>query len=147
VASSHLRRAAKTAEICATHLDVPHVTHPGVAERQYGSWQGQAIASLSGFTTFRQQCYANTELRPNPDAENTQEVRNRYIEALNTLALDNPNSHAILLVSHGDAIDCLVSNWTHPQYLKNGQFVIVEYRDGLLHVDDLPPQNLPTQSV
>ena len=147
VVSSHLLRAKQTAEICAKLLDTDHLIEAGFAERNFAEWQGREIAKIEGFKAFRQQCYSDVEHRPNSNAENTQEVRHRFLLALNTLAKAYPNSNAILVVSHGDAMDCAISNWTNPQYLKNGEFVVLDYYDGELHIDQLPEKTLQTQSV
>ena len=147
VVSSHLKRAKHTASICAEFLSVEHHTYNDIAERNFANWQGQKIAEIDGFREFRESCYKFVDNKPNEAAESTREVRNRFQSILEEIAKQQSVSANILVVSHGDALDCVLSQWTHPQYLKNGQYVVLKYSDEQFHIDALPVGKMSTTAV
>lgn len=118
---SDLTRAQQTAQICAKQLNLAPQSITGAQERNFGSWQGQAITHLSEYQRFRQECYNNLHAKPNAQSESTQEVRVRMQSAVKTIS--EAATGNVMLISHGDAIDCLLSLWTSPTQLKNCQHV------------------------
>lgn len=122
VLSSHLGRAKQTAQICANVLQLKAQQQTGVEERHFGQWQGQAIKHISSFTDFQKYCYSQPSLKANETAESTNEVQIRMSRALTMLATSKTQGN-ILLISHGDAIDCLLTQWGEPNKLCNGQSV------------------------
>jgi probable phosphoglycerate mutase len=118
--SSHLGRAKHTAQICGEVLQLQTQQLAGVEERHFGRWQGQGIKHISSFSDFQTHCYSQPTLKPNETAESTGEVRTRMSSALTMLATSNTQGN-ILLISHGDAIDCLLTLWAKPHKLCNGQ--------------------------
>lgn len=123
IASSHLGRAQQTAQICAQALGVSHSVVPGLAERQLGCWQGQALNDLPEFAQFQQHCYQATSLLPGNDngyGETTATVRQRMQTILYQLANQHLGKN-ILMISHGDALACLMSLFTAPVHLHNTQ--------------------------
>jgi probable phosphoglycerate mutase len=148
VVSSPLDRAKTTAQICAKSLSLPMDIIDALAERNFADWQGQPISKLEDFIRFRQICYGEEDLRPVNGAETTRDVRNRFKTALLNIAQNYQNCRAALVVSHGDAIDCFISQYTHPQYLKNTEFVKVRFDkiENRFEVDALPQRELPYAS-
>ncbi|MEH6709818.1 MAG: histidine phosphatase family protein [Paraglaciecola polaris] len=135
IVSSHLGRAKQTAEICAQQLSIAHHSLPGFAERQLGCWQGQALQELQEFTQFQQHCYQHTS-QPAGNAhgygETTDTVRQRMVAALHELATQSLAEN-ILIISHGDALACLMSLFTTPVLLNNTQGMKLIYRSKNLH--------------
>ena len=120
VISSPLGRAQQTAEICAQALNLTVEVQPGFEERHYGAWQGLPISQLPAFEQFKQRCYSQVELTPCDGAESTATVRTRITNQLKLLSQRHINGN-VLLISHGDAIDCLLSLYTTPKTMKNCQ--------------------------
>lgn len=118
---SSLTRAQQTAQICAEKLNLVPQSIAGTQERNFGSWQGKTTSDLSEYQHFRQQCYNNIHAKPNAQSESTQDVRVRMQSALKTIT--QTISGNVMLISHGDAIDCLLSLWTSPVQLGNGQHI------------------------
>lgn len=131
VISSPLGRAQQTAQICAQTLKLPMTVLNGFEERHYGHWQGNSISQLPALTTFKQQCYSQSDWQPCAGAESTKTVRARMLKQLTVL---NQNySGNILLISHGDAIDCLLSQWTAPKNMNNSQHArLIKSEDGFV---------------
>ncbi|WP_158970559.1 histidine phosphatase family protein [Paraglaciecola sp. L3A3] len=128
---SPLARAEQTAQICARELQIIAKPLPGTQERHFGDWQGQPVSALSAYHDFRQYCYQQRNTSPNALGESTEQVQARIQSALNKIAaamLTDPTGHA-LLISHGDAIDCLMTAWTEALQLNNCQAVRLVLND------------------
>jgi probable phosphoglycerate mutase len=124
VISSPLCRARETAGICASALNLKAEVQSGFEERHYGQWQGSFLKQLHTFEHFKRHCYSKPNLLPCAGAESTTHVRSRMIEKLKLLNhTQEHNTGNILLISHGDAIDCLMSMWTTPLNMTNAQHV------------------------
>ncbi|MEP2651906.1 MAG: histidine phosphatase family protein [Paraglaciecola sp.] len=119
VVSSPLKRAKQTAQLCATALHLPVDLKKGLEERHFGDWQGQALSKLSHYQDFILRCYTDTDLTPSKGAETTANVRDRMFNQLDTIA--NQAQGNVLLISHGDAINCLLSVWKQPIKIANCQ--------------------------
>ncbi|MDU0355968.1 histidine phosphatase family protein [Paraglaciecola aquimarina] len=126
---STLGRAAQTAQVCAHALRLIAQPLIGAEERHFGEWQGQPIAELSQYQHFTQSRYQKVYLKPNPSGESTQTVQHRMHSAIRQIVsntdqqpITNGNRN-IMLISHGDAIDCLLTLWVAPVELKNCQAV------------------------
>jgi len=118
--SSPLGRAQQTAQICAQVLNLSVEIQAGFEERHYGQWQGSYIFQLPSFERFKQQCYLQPDLLPCNGAESTNAVRTRMTKQLKLLSQKHLTGN-ILLISHGDAIDCLLSIHTTPKTVENGR--------------------------
>lgn len=81
--TSPLSRARHTAEVVARQLDVRLIVHPGLAERNWGAWEGQPRASLDRSATP-------------PGGESPEAFRLRTRAALATI--DGP--FPVLIVAH-----------------------------------------------
>lgn len=131
-----------------------------LAERHLGAWQGKAVAQLAEFHQFNTLCYQQTHLTPpnslEPDkkresinslerinsqekSESTDTVRQRMQNALRDIAqmteLHTRSSSSevnVLVISHGDALACLMSQFTQPVLLKNTQGMLLTYQNGTL---------------
>lgn len=129
---SNLTRAQQTAQVCAEQLNLVPQSITGTQERNFGSWQGKTTSDLSEYQHFREQCYNNIHAKPNAQSESSQEVRIRMQTALNDIALKTiaeTTTGNVMLISHGDAIDCLLSLWTSPVQLRNCQHVRLILKD------------------
>lgn len=132
IISSPLGRAQQTAEICAQALNLTVEVQTGFKERHYGDWQGCLINQLRSFEHFKEHCYSQPSLIPCDAAESTADVRARMTKQLTSLS-QTPNKGNILLISHGDAINCLLSMWTTPITMKNGQhFRLIKTADNFV---------------
>jgi probable phosphoglycerate mutase len=133
IVSSPLGRAKQTAEICARILDLTVEVQSGFEERHYGEWQGCLLHQLPSFERFQQRCYSEPKFIPCDGVESTEYVRTRMAKQLRLLNQTQSQKHStgnILLISHGDAINCLLSMWTAPLNMTNGQSVrLVETTD------------------
>tara|TARA_R100000687_G_scaffold58694_1_gene47176 strand:+ start:35089 stop:35658 length:570 start_codon:yes stop_codon:yes gene_type:complete len=162
IVSSHLGRAQQTAHICAEFLNkaVHHLqlikpqSTADLAERHLGAWQGKAVAQLAEFHQFSTLCYQQTHLTPpnslervnslerinsQEKSESTDTVRQRMQNALRDIAqmteLHTRSSSSelnVLVISHGDALACLMSQFTQPVLLKNTQGMLLTYQNGRL---------------
>tara|TARA_R110002167_G_scaffold197610_1_gene400628 strand:- start:356 stop:961 length:606 start_codon:yes stop_codon:yes gene_type:complete len=119
IISSPLGRAQQTADICAQALKLSMAVCSGFEERHYGHWQGSYIEQLADFVVFKQQCYLKKDWLPCEGAESTENVRGRMLKQLSLLNQNHTGN--ILVISHGDAIDCLLSKWTTPKNISNSQ--------------------------
>ncbi|MBL4631545.1 MAG: histidine phosphatase family protein [Paraglaciecola sp.] len=132
VLSSSLGRAQQTADICAQALNLKTEVQHGFEERCYGAWRGSLLSQLHCFEYFKQHCYLQPECIPCDGAESTATVRARMVSQLNILGQKH-NKGNVLLISHGDAIDCLLSIWTTPKTLTNCQQLrLDEVADGFV---------------
>lgn len=156
IVSSHLGRAQQTAHICAEFLNkaVLHLqlitpeSTADLAERHLGAWEGKAVAQLAEFHQFNTLCYQQTHLTPpnslerlksQEKSESTDTVRQRMQNALRDIAqtteLRTRSSSSelnVLVISHGDALACLMSQFTQPVLLKNTQGMLLTYQNGRL---------------
>jgi len=131
-----------------------------LAERHLGAWQGKAVAQLAEFHQFNTLCYQQTHLTPpnslervnslerdeqrerinnQEKSESTDTVRQRMQNALRDIAqtteLHTRSSSSelnVLVISHGDALACLMSQFTQPVLLKNTQGMLLTYQNGRL---------------
>ncbi|MGJ8680729.1 histidine phosphatase family protein [Paraglaciecola sp.] len=123
---SGLTRAQQTAQICAEQLNLVPQSIAGTQERNFGNWQGKTTSDLSEYQHFRQQCYSKIHSKPNAQSESTLDVRVRMQGALKAIA--EVTTGNVMLISHGDAIDCLLSLWTSPVQLGNCQYVRLTFQ-------------------
>jgi probable phosphoglycerate mutase len=126
IISSPLGRAQQTAHICALESNLTVEVQKGFEERHYGEWQGSLLHQLPAFERFKQQCYSEPNLIPCDGVESTANVRIRMAKQLRLLNQTQGQKHEpgnILLISHGDAINCLMSMWSPPINMANTQHV------------------------
>jgi broad specificity phosphatase PhoE len=100
VYSSPLSRAVKTAEVIAEHFNLPVQIHAGLADIDYGLWQGLTPDEVKERWPEIHHAWYNTPHTARiPGGETLDELRARGMAAINELA----NRHAgqtIVLVGH-----------------------------------------------
>ena len=136
VVSSSLGRAIQTAQICAKHSGLQTRVIDGIAERHFGQWQGLRLQDITEYSAFCQQRYAQPELRPGVCGESTHEVQQRMQQTLVTLAKQHLGDK-LLVISHGDALACLMSLWTPAIELANIGGIHLSYQNQQLHWEGL----------
>lgn len=134
ILSSKLQRSKQTAEICAKHNKSSVDSFSAFNERNFGWWQGVERKKLTRFTSFRRRCYDNINLAPNLMGESTNDVRERFTKQLIDCARFYKGNKNLLLISHGDAIDCFLTGFTKPHRLTNCQYVHLHYVDNVFKV-------------
>jgi broad specificity phosphatase PhoE len=127
VVSSHLGRAMQTGEICARQLAVEHTVANDFAERHLGLWQAQPLENVPEFKTYQQFCYQRTDIAAGSHGETTRTVQKRMLHGLMQLA-QQFTALNILVISHGDALACLMSTFQAPLVLNNTQGIQLSYQ-------------------
>jgi probable phosphoglycerate mutase len=132
VVSSPLGRAKETAAIVAATLAKPHTLNDLLCERHFGHWQGQDAANLEAYQDFYHQRFQNLALRPPGDGESTAMVISRLrtgIQQLRQASQQNNLGKTILVVSHGDVLECLAHTFGHNRSIPNGGGLILTVKD------------------
>lgn len=100
VYSSPLSRAVKTAEAIAGHFNLPVQVHPGLADINYGEWQGLSPEEARQRWPEAIDAWYN---RPDeariPGGETLGQLRQRLMASVDELALRHPEQ-TIVLVGH-----------------------------------------------
>lgn len=100
VYSSPLSRAINTAEAVARHFDLPVQVHPGLADIDYGVWQGLTAAEArQRWPEMIDTWYNRPHLAHIPDGGTLDELRQRAMETVKELAADHARE-TIVLVGH-----------------------------------------------
>lgn len=100
VYSSPLSRAVKTAEAIAKHFGLPVQTHPGLADIDYGDWQGLSPEEARArWPEIVDAWYNKPHLARIPNGETLDDLRRRAMEMVNELAARHPGE-TIALVGH-----------------------------------------------
>ena len=98
--SSPLRRAVKTAEAIAQHFNLPVEVHSGLADIEYGEWQGvTAEEALKRWPEMVDAWYNTPHLVRIPGGETLDVLRRRAMETMNDVASHHARQ-AIVLVGH-----------------------------------------------
>lgn len=100
VYSSHLERAKQTAEVVADALGIEVKIEPGIAERNFGEFEGKTFDELE--KRFAQSGMLWWETTP-PGGESLVDFNRRSIEAIDRIVDNNRGSH-VLVLSHGGTI-------------------------------------------
>jgi probable phosphoglycerate mutase len=100
VYSSPLGRAVKTAEAIAKHFDLPVQIHPGLADIDYGDWQGLSPdEARQRWPEQIDRWYNHPELARIPNGESLADLRQRAMQTIHELTGKHPND-TIALVGH-----------------------------------------------
>ena len=100
VYSSPLSRATETAEAIAGHFDLPVQVHPGLADIDYGQWQGLSPEiARQRWPEEIDAWYHRPHQARIPGGETLDELRQRAMATLNELATRHPGQ-TIVLVGH-----------------------------------------------
>lgn len=132
IVNSTLGRATHTAEICAQRLGLTNNVILGLEERHFGQWQGENPNNIQGYADFCQQRYNNTQLKAGHSGESTEQVTERMQQALMSLAQQHSGAN-ILVISHGDALACLMKVWAPVTEIANIAGFQLTYRKQQLH--------------
>ncbi len=100
VYSSPLSRAVKTAEAIAKHFGLPVQVHPGLADIDYGAWQGLSPEEARArWPEMVDAWYNKPHLARIPNGETLDDLRRRAMETVNEVAARHPGE-TIALVGH-----------------------------------------------
>jgi broad specificity phosphatase PhoE len=100
VYSSPLSRAVKTAEAIARHFDLQVQIHPGLADIDYGAWQGLSpVEACQRWPEMTDAWYNQPHLARIPDGETLDELRQRAMETVRELVARHAGE-TIVLVGH-----------------------------------------------
>jgi probable phosphoglycerate mutase len=100
VYSSPLGRAVKTAEAIAKHFDLPVQIHPGLADIDFGDWQGLTPdEARQRWPEQIDRWYNYPELARIPNGESLADLRQRAMQTIQELTGKHP-SDTIALVGH-----------------------------------------------
>jgi broad specificity phosphatase PhoE len=100
VYSSPFSRAVKTAEAIASHFNLPVQVHPGLADIDYGEWQGLTPQEVQArWPEMLQTWYEHPEAASIPGGETLAALRTRGMKTVNQLA-SRHTSQTIVIVGH-----------------------------------------------
>lgn len=100
VYSSPLSRAVKTAEAIAKHFDLKVQIHPGLADIDYGDWQGLSPDEVrERWAEMLDKWYTAPQLAVIPNGETLAALRERALKTVNELAKCHAGE-TILLLGH-----------------------------------------------
>lgn len=100
VFASPLSRAVKTAEAIAKHFNLPVQIHPGLADIDYGDWQGLTPdEARQRWTEEIDNWFNHPERARIPNGETLSELRQRAMQTIEELTAKHPND-TIALVGH-----------------------------------------------
>jgi probable phosphoglycerate mutase len=98
--TSPLSRSVKTAEAIAKHFDLPVQQHPGLADIDYGEWQGLSPEEARQRWPGKIDAWYNRPHRARiPGGETLADLRARAMNTVNELAAHHPGE-TIVLVGH-----------------------------------------------
>jgi len=98
--SSPLARAMKTAEAIATHFEIPVRVHPGLADIDYGQWQGLTPEEARRqWPEAMDSWYSRPQQARIPGGETLDDLRRRTMSVVKELG-DQHEDETIALVGH-----------------------------------------------
>jgi len=101
---SYLSRAVKSAELIAKPHSLKPVIVPALRERYFGIWEGMSFDEIKEKYPEEFTAWAGNPLEFSPmEGESTMEVKDRVINAMNTI-IQNHSGERIAIVSHGGVI-------------------------------------------
>lgn len=122
--SSTLGRAVQTIGFTEHALGLVAQQHAGLCERHFGHWQGQLASETPDYASFKKVCYQQLNVLPNDTGESTYQVRSRMVDAL--LHIAEQSAGDVMIVSHGDAMQCVATQWVSQKSIPNtGGFKLV----------------------
>ncbi len=106
--TSDLQRAAETAEIIASAVNLPVTPDPRLREINQGEWEGQLVEIIKAryIELWQQRSVDPASIRA-PGGETVTEVARRIHEALNDIVHVHPKG-LVLIVSHGLALATII---------------------------------------
>ncbi|MCZ7535615.1 MAG: histidine phosphatase family protein [Acidimicrobiia bacterium] len=105
VVASDLVRAARTAEVVATHLGLSApVLYPGLRERHGGEWQGHTGAEIDEGWPGMRDAWRRGEMHSPPGGESDASVLARVDAALASACAAVADGAALVAVTHGGVL-------------------------------------------
>ena len=125
--SSDLLRARETAEILCVERGTQLVTLAALREKHFGTWEGLTDTEvLERFPDARERSIGWG------DAESTEEMSTRVLEAVRRIAADH-DGQRVLVVTHGGPMRAILRHCDgEADSIANCAMVRLEARDGLL---------------
>ena len=109
VVSSPVRRTLETAEILAARLGTTFVTEDGLAEMEFGTWEGMTFAEVrESYPDDLQTWLGSVDTGPG-GGESLREVEKRVLTSLEQV-LSEHAGHTVLAVTHVTPIQVLVTH-------------------------------------
>jgi len=99
--TSDLRRAVRTAEIIAAHVESPVIPDAGFRERFGGDWQGHTGAEIDERWPGMRDAWRRGELRAPPGGEEDADVLARFDDALARVLEHAGTGIACVVTHHG----------------------------------------------
>ncbi|WP_159718205.1 histidine phosphatase family protein [Actinomyces marmotae] len=103
IVSSPLARARATAQALAARLAVEVTAHPGLAERDFGRWEGLTAEEIRAGWPDAYAVWRTGQDPQGVDVEPRRAVGQRFSEAVRSLA-DAAGEGPLVIVAHGSAI-------------------------------------------
>lgn len=108
--SSPLERAVETAQPLATALDLPINFLPGLAEINYGTWQGKTTRQLHHLKAWKTVMEKASEMRF-PQGESFVEAQERLVNAIEEIKHASEKNDLVACFSHCDSIRLLLAHY------------------------------------
>lgn len=104
VVTSPLKRCATFANIIASECQIPVSREPGLAEINFGAWEGQTIMSIHNDSPDLVSAFWNNpfDVTP-PQGESPGKMKTRVLRAWTTLLEQHAHQHR-LIITHGGPI-------------------------------------------
>lgn len=130
IVSSDLKRAAQTASIIVSALNVPLHTDKRLRECNFGKYEGMSWNDIESEYNIKKSDYFTGENRPydfsHVGGENREAVLLRQTTLLNELKKQFPKE-TILLVGHGTNLNTLLAALGYSIGLQRGEFRKIDY--------------------
>lgn len=108
--SSPLERAVETAQPLATALNLPINILPGLAEINYGTWQGKTTRQLHHLKAWKMVIEKASEMRF-PQGESFVEAQERLVNAIEEIKQASGKNDLVACFSHCDSIRLLLAHY------------------------------------
>jgi broad specificity phosphatase PhoE/ribonuclease HI len=107
--ASPVRRTRESAEILAERLGLGVEEEPGLAEMEFGSWDGKSFLEVAEQEQAAlDEWIGSVDVRPGGDGESFRDVESRVLEGLQRI-LDRHAGKTVVVVSHVTPIKTLVA--------------------------------------
>ncbi|WP_210396578.1 histidine phosphatase family protein [Motiliproteus sediminis] len=123
---SPLKRCRVFAEALAVRLQRPLAIREGLAELDFGFWDGQPLAEVwSRQSEAVMAFWRDPVTYPPPGGENMADLQQRALAVVETLYRDHPGER-LLLITHSGVIRVLLAHWLEMP-LANSQRLAIDY--------------------
>jgi len=108
--SSPLERAVETAQPLGAALNLPVNLHPGLAEIDFGTWQGKTTRQMHRMKAWKTIIEKASEMRF-PEGESYGEAQERLVKAIEEIKNANGKNDLVVCYSHCDSIRLLLTHY------------------------------------